>query len=78
MGTVCLYQAAAFFNSDFVRRKAELNLAYNLARYFRRDGRLGYVDDVGLAKLGAARLRRWRFCMTMASASPTRKTGCSS
>jgi hypothetical protein len=56
MGTVCLYQAATFFNSDFVRRKAELNLAYNLARYFRRDGRIGYIDDVGVAKLGACAL----------------------
>jgi hypothetical protein len=56
MGTVCLFQAAAFFKSEFVRKKAELNLAHNLARYFRRDGRLGYIDDVGMAKLGAAAL----------------------
>jgi len=56
MGTVCLYQAAAFFENDSWRKRAELNLANNIARYFRRHDRFGYIDDVGKAKLGAAAL----------------------
>ncbi len=56
MGTVCLYISAAFYGSEFVRKKAELNLAHNIAHFFRVEGGIGYIDEAGKAKLGAAAL----------------------
>ena len=56
MGTICLFQSAAFYGSDFVRKKAELNLAHSITQFYRSDDGIGYIDDVGRAKLGAAAL----------------------
>lgn len=56
MATVCLFRAARAFRSEAMMRGADLNLRFNLDRFYLQQGRRGVVQWNGSAKLGAAAL----------------------
>ena len=56
MATVCLGRLAEFYPDEGFRQLQDRNLAYNFEHMYRERDAIGYIDESGKAKLGAAAL----------------------
>lgn len=56
MATLCLQRIAARRGDEELSARVAANLVYNLNQFYREDGALGFIDENGARKLGAAAL----------------------
>lgn len=56
MGTVAMGRAAKLHPERRLEAMSETNIRYNLAQFYRQEGKLGFIEYNNMAKLGAASL----------------------